>query len=126
VSAALSSTGAAGTGGVSIDTSRLASKDNLKAAGDKFEAVFTGMMLKSMRAAKLGEGLFDSKAGDQFRDMQDQKLAESMATHAPIGIGKAMTDFLAKSAAATEAAATAEASAAGTTTSTATSTGARS
>ncbi|MET0309698.1 MAG: rod-binding protein [Sphingomonas sp.] len=87
------------TGGISLDTSRLASRDNLKAAGDKFEAVFTGMMLKSMRAAKLGDGLFDSKGEDQFRDMQDQQLAQNMAAHAPIGIGKAMTDFLAKSAA---------------------------
>ena len=92
----------AASGGVSTDTSRLASKENLEAAGQRFEAIFVGMMLKSMRAAKLSEGLFDSKAQDQFRDMQDDKLTQSMAAHAPIGIGKAMTDFLAK-AAATEA-----------------------
>jgi peptidoglycan hydrolase FlgJ len=87
----------AGTG-VSTDTSRLASKDNLDAAGKRFEAIFTGMMLKSMRSAKLGDGLFDSKATAQFRDMQDQQLAQAMAAHAPIGIGKAMTEFLAKNA----------------------------
>jgi flagellar protein FlgJ len=91
---------ASATGGISLDTSRLASQENLQAAGQKFESIFTGMMLKSMRAAKLGDGLFDSKAGEQFRDMQDQKLAESMAAHAPIGIGKAMTEFLGKAAAA--------------------------
>jgi len=84
------------SGGVSTDTSRLASKENLEAAGQRFEAVFTGMMLKSMRQAKLGDGLFDSKGEDQFRDMQDQQLAQNMAVHAPIGIGKAMTAFLAK------------------------------
>ncbi len=28
--------------------------------------------------------------------MQDQQLAQSMAVHAPIGIGKAMTAFLAR------------------------------
>jgi len=84
------------SGGVSTDTSRLASKENLEAASQRFEAVFTGMMLKSMRQAKLGDGLFDSKGEDQFRDMQDQQLAQSMAAHAPIGIGKAMTAFLAK------------------------------
>lgn len=83
--------------GASTDTSRLASKENLAAAGQRFEAVFTGMMLKSMRQAKLGDGLFDSKGEDQFRDMQDQQLAQNMAVHAPIGIGKAMTEFLAKS-----------------------------
>ncbi|TGX53233.1 rod-binding protein [Sphingomonas gei] len=85
-------------GGVSIDTSRLASSDNLEAAGKRFEAIFTGMMLKSMRSAKLGDGLFDSKASEQFRDMQDQQLAQAMAAHAPIGIGKAMTEFLARNA----------------------------
>ena len=84
-------------GGVSIDTSRLASKENLEAAGKRFEAIFVGMMLKSMRTASLGEGLFDSKASQQFRDMQDQQLAQSMAAHAPIGIGKAMTEFLSRS-----------------------------
>ena len=86
------------SGGVSTDTSRLASKENLEAAGQRFEAIFVGMMLKSMRQAKLGDGLFDSKASEQFRDMQDQQLAQSMAAHAPIGIGKAMTEFLAKGA----------------------------
>lgn len=84
------------TGGVSTDTSRLASKENLEAAGKRFEAIFVGMMVKSMRSTKLSEGLFDSKAGEQFRDMQDDKLAQSMAAHAPLGIGKAMTEFLSR------------------------------
>jgi len=100
------------TGGVSSDTTRLAGKDNLDAAGKRFEAIFVGMMLKSMRTAKLGDGLFDSKASDQFRDMQDQQLSQSMAEHAPIGIGKAMTAFLER-AAATETAAAAPATDAG-------------
>ena len=93
-------------GGVSMDTSRLQSKENLEAAGKRFEAIFVGMMLKSMRGAKLSEGLFESKALDQFRDMQDQQLAQTMAAHAPIGIGKAMTEFLAKAASAEPAAST--------------------
>ncbi|URW75534.1 rod-binding protein [Sphingomonas donggukensis] len=89
--------GIAGTaGGVSNDTSRLKSDANLQKAGERFEAIFTGMMLKSMRAAKLGDGLFDNKAGEQFRDMFDGRIAESMASHAPMGIGKAMTAFLEK------------------------------
>lgn len=85
-------------GGVSNDTSRLASKENLDAAGKRFEAIFVNMMLKSMRSAKLGDGLFDSKAQEQFRDMQDDQLAHAMADHAPIGIGKALTAFLSKAA----------------------------
>ncbi|WP_375402203.1 rod-binding protein [uncultured Sphingomonas sp.] len=87
----------AGVAGVPADTSRLASADNLKNAGDKFESVFTGMMLGAMRKASLADTLFESKALDTFRDMQDQRIAESMATHSPIGIGKAMTEFLGRS-----------------------------
>lgn len=84
-------------GSVSTDTARLATRDNLEAAGERFEAIFTKMMLSSMRKARLADSLFESQALDQFRDMQDDKLAQSMASHAPVGIGKAMTEFLAKS-----------------------------
>ena len=83
-----------GRGEISGDTSRLRSTANLKAAGEKFEAVFTGMMLKSMRQAKLADPLFDSKAIDTFSDMQDAQITKSMAEHTPLGIGKAMTEFL--------------------------------
>lgn len=85
------------TGGISVDTSRLKSSENLKKAGEKFEAVFDGLMLKSMRQAKLANPLFESKAIDTFTEMQDAQVAQSMAEHAPMGIGKAMTEFLAKS-----------------------------
>ena len=84
-------------GGLSTDTSRLKNADNLKKAGEKFEAVFTGMMLKSMRQAKLADPLFASKALDTFNDMSDQKLVAQMAEHTPLGIGKAMTEFLGRS-----------------------------
>lgn len=82
---------------VSTDTSRLATRENLEQAGAQFESLFIGMMLKSMRQARLAEGLFESKAADQFRDMADQKLSQQMAVHKPIGIGKAMTEFLSRS-----------------------------
>ncbi|KQM87756.1 hypothetical protein ASE67_07220 [Sphingomonas sp. Leaf23] len=84
------------TTGIGVDTSRTGTRENLKAAGERFEAVFTGMMLKSMRQAKLADGLFENKAAGQFRDMWDQKVAEGMAVTTPLGIGKAMTEFLAK------------------------------
>jgi peptidoglycan hydrolase FlgJ len=83
--------------GVGTDTSRLKSQANLDKAGAQFEAVFVKMMLASMRKASLGEDLFQSKALDQFRDMQDTKTAEGMAAGAPIGIGRAVTEFLARS-----------------------------
>ena len=87
--------------GIGVDTSRLQSRANLEAAGKKFEAVFTGMMVKSMRSTHLAEdSLFGSKGLDTFKEMQDTQFAANMAEHAPLGIGKAMTDFLGKSIAA--------------------------
>jgi flagellar protein FlgJ len=97
IPALASATPAVPTTGISTDNARLKSADNLKKAGQQFEAVFNGMMLKSMRQAKLADPLFDSKALDTFSEMQDTRLAQSMAEHTPIGIGKAMTDFLSKS-----------------------------
>lgn len=86
----------AGSPSVAADTSRLASKDNLAKAAAQFESLFIHQMLKSARAAKLDDGLFDSEALNQFQDMQDAKLAENMAVHTPMGIGKALADFLAQ------------------------------
>lgn len=95
--------------GISTDTSRLPGKANLQKAGQQFESIFVGMMLKSMRQANLATPLLDSDAQKQFRDMQDQRTAQAMAETTPLGIGKAMTDFLSRSpAAAADAPATGE------------------
>lgn len=86
------------TSGINLDTSRLQNRANLEAAGKKFEAVFTGMMVKSMRSTHLAEDdMFGSKGLDTFKEMQDTQFAQGMADHAPLGIGKAMTEFLARS-----------------------------
>ena len=83
--------------GIGPQLNRTASPENLKKAGQQFEAVFTGMMLKSMRQAKLADPLFDNKGVETFRDMQDAQVAQAMAVAQPMGIGKAMTDFLSRS-----------------------------
>ena len=67
------------TTGISTDTSRLKSKDNLDKAGKQFEAVFLRQMISSMRSAGLGDELFGSSASEQFRDMSDSRLADQMA-----------------------------------------------
>jgi len=85
------------SGAGAVDTTRLKSRDNLAKAGAQFEAVFTRMMLASMRKTKLADTLFESKALDTFRDMADGQVADTMATHAPMGIGRAVTEFLARS-----------------------------
>ena len=52
------------------------------------------------RGEDLGSDLFESQGLDTFRDMQDQKISQTMADHAPHGIGKALVAFLAKAQAA--------------------------
>lgn len=89
--------GGADATGIASGLKRDATKQNLDKAAQQFEAVFTGMMLKAMRAPKLAETLFDTKASETFRDMSDQKVVQSMAEHTPLGIGKAMSEFLARS-----------------------------
>lgn len=62
--------------------------DQLKAAAKQFEAIFTRNMLKSMRESKLcDDELFGSDATDQFREMQDSNLADSLSGKGALGIG---------------------------------------
>jgi len=51
----------------------------IRAAAQQFESLFTSMMLKSMREAKLGQGLGDSQESDLYQDMYDQQIALKMA-----------------------------------------------
>ena len=60
-----------------------------------FEAIFVRQMLTTMRNSSLGEGLFDGQGMEQFRDMQDAKIAESMAQKGVFGIAQLLTRHLA-------------------------------
>lgn len=61
-------------------------RQQLVAAAQAFEAVFLRQMIGSMRQANLGEDVFGNNAGEQFRDMQDARLADSMAANNSLGI----------------------------------------
>lgn len=66
-------------------------KAALPAVAKQFEAIFTQMMLKSMRQANasIGSGLGDSEAGDSYRDLFDQQLSLTLANgENGIGIAK--------------------------------------
>jgi flagellar protein FlgJ len=91
-SASAAIVGSAGT--AAPDTSRLATAENMKAAAEKFESIFIGMMMKSMRSTSLGDELMGSSALDKFRDMQDQQTAQDMSKKMPLGIGAALEKFL--------------------------------
>ncbi|MFT8554072.1 MAG: rod-binding protein [Zymomonas mobilis] len=57
-------------------------KTGVAAVAQKFEAIFNRQMLSEMRKASLSDDdPFGNDAGDQFRDMQDAKLAENLAAH---------------------------------------------
>ncbi len=63
-------------------------KDGLAKAAKAFEAVFLRQMIGSMRQASLGDELFGSSAGDQFRDLSDARLADQMAAGKGFGIAE--------------------------------------
>lgn len=56
-------------------------KAALPAVAKQFEAIFTQMMLKSMRDANasMGSGIADSEQGNAYRDLFDQQLSLSLA-----------------------------------------------
>ena len=63
-------------------------REQLKAAAQAFEAVFLRQMIGSMRQASLGEDIMGGRAAEQFRDMSDAKLADSMADKGGFGIAE--------------------------------------
>jgi len=84
VTSPIASTGAAG----SPATAATDQQKKLKSAAEAFEAVMVRQMLGSMRSASLGDGIFDSSATDQFRDMADAKTADAMAHKGVFGIAE--------------------------------------
>lgn len=64
------------------------SRQTLEKAAKAFEAVFLRQMIGSMRQASLGDGLTDSSASDQFRDMMDSRTADNMAQTGGFGIAE--------------------------------------
>jgi flagellar protein FlgJ len=67
----------------------------LNAAAKQFEAVFTQMVLKSMRDATPQDGLFDSEQGKLYMSMLDQQLSQQMSSRG-IGLADVMVKQLAR------------------------------
>ena len=63
----------------------------LRQAAQAFEAVFIRQLIGSMRNARLAEDMFGSQATEQFRDMADGRLADSMAQQGTFGIADLLT-----------------------------------
>lgn len=54
----------------------------------QFEALFLQQMLKSMRTASLGNGLFQSDQTEFYRDMYDQQIATDLAAKEVLGVSQ--------------------------------------
>ncbi|ACC72126.1 flagellar assembly peptidoglycan hydrolase FlgJ [Paraburkholderia phymatum] len=64
-------------------------REAMKSAAKQFDAVFTQMMLKSMRDATPQDGPFDSHDSATFTSMMDQQLSQQMSSKG-IGVADAM------------------------------------
>jgi len=72
-------------------SARKDSQGALHDVAQQFEAIFTQMLLKSMRAASLGDGIFDSGQSKAYQDMFDQQMSVTMASG---GKGMGIADLL--------------------------------
>ncbi len=70
------------------ETDQARGNDDLRASAEAFEAVFLRQMVGSMRSASLAEDIFGNQATDQFRDMQDARMADAMADSSDFGIAE--------------------------------------
>ena len=67
-------------------------KQNLREVADRFEALFTQMMLKSMRKADFGDSLFGGRQVNFYQNMYDNQLAMVLSE----GRGLGLADMLVK------------------------------
>ena len=79
-----------GAGAATPQTQKNEKREQLKAAAQQFEAVFLRQMIGSMRQASLAKDdlLSGGQAAEQFRDMSDAKLADSMSQKGSFGIAE--------------------------------------
>ena len=79
----------------------------LRAVAQQFESLFIGMMMKSMREAKLGDGLFDSDQSRFYQELFDQQLSMTLAQGKGLGIADLLVRTLGPGSPAAAAAAAA-------------------
>jgi flagellar protein FlgJ len=80
------------------------SPEALKAVAQQFESLFLDMMMKSMRDANLGDGLFDSDESQFYQEMWDKQIAMQLAKGKGFGIADLMLRQLQQTGAAQPAA----------------------
>lgn len=89
-------TGIAGTAAAG-ETAAAKHKAALEKAAKGFEAIFVRSLMKTMRESKLDDGgIFDSSAVDQFQEMSDARMADSMSQNDGFGIAQLVLQQLDK------------------------------
>jgi peptidoglycan hydrolase FlgJ len=68
------------------NTAKDESPDTLRAVAKQFEALFMQMMLKNMRDASLGDGIFDNDQTKFYQEMFDKQISISMSERQGLGI----------------------------------------
>ena len=63
-----------------------APRSALREVAGQFESLFAHMLLKSMRSASLGDGLFESKQSKFFQDMFDQQMSVELTKGKGLGL----------------------------------------
>ena len=66
----------------------------LKAVAQQFESLFLDMMMKSMRDAHLGSGLFDSDESEFYQEMWDKQIAMQLAQRKDNSKGFGIADLM--------------------------------
>ncbi|WP_019626452.1 flagellar assembly peptidoglycan hydrolase FlgJ [Thioalkalivibrio sp. ALJT] len=69
---------------------RAGDQQGLERVAREFEAMLIGQMLKQMREASLGDGLFDNDQSRMYLEMQDQEFARAMSQGEGIGLRDAL------------------------------------
>ena len=70
----------------------------LQKVAQQFESIFLRQMIGAMRSSSLAEGMLDSNATQQFRDMADARTADEMAKTSRFGIADLLMKQLAPKA----------------------------
>lgn len=79
--------------------------ENVRAVAQQFEQVFLGMMLKSMREAKLADSAMDGEGTRLYQDLYDKQVTLQMSQGRGLGIADMLVRQLAPDAVAKPAAA---------------------
>lgn len=64
--------------------------DKLRAAAEKFEAIFLNEFLKQARKTKLAEDIFGSSAKTTYEEMLDRQYADDLSGKINLGIADAL------------------------------------